>query len=104
MSWGLHRFGKEYDAWPKTPDGEPEEPVFLVNCPQLDFQADMLRNMLEAYGIPSIQRYPGDGAFGKVMIGMSGSGVDIFIPKSSLADAQELLKGEPENDELQEGI
>ncbi len=104
MSWGLHKFGKEYDAWPKGPDGEPEEPAFLTNCSPLDLAADMLRNMLEAYGIPSIQRYPGDGAFGKVVLGMSGSGVDIYVPKSSLEQAQELLKGEPEYDELQEGI
>ncbi len=104
MSWGLHEYGKEYDAWPKGPDGEPEEPAFLTNCSQIDMQSDMLRNMLGAYGIPSTARYPGDGAFGKVMIGMSGSGVDIFVPKSLLEDARELLKGVAEDDQLQEGI
>ena len=104
MSWGMHEYGKEYKAWPKGPDGEPEEPAFLVNCSQLDLAADMLRSMLDAYGIPSTSRYPGDGAFGKVMIGMSGSGVDIFVPKTLLADARELLKGVPEDDGLQEGI
>ena len=104
MSWGMHQYGREYDAWPKGPDGEPEEPAFLVNCTQLDLKAEMVRNMLDAYGIPSTARYPGDGVFGKVMIGMSGSGVDIFVPKSLLADAQELLKGVPEEDGLQEGI
>ncbi len=104
MSWGLHRYGKDYEAWPKGPDGEPEEPAFLTNLSQIDMASDMLRNMLSAYGIPSTIRYPGDGAFGKVMLGMSGNGVDIFVPKSLLADAQELLKGEPENDQLQEGI
>ena len=104
MSWGLHKFGKTYDAWPKGPDGEPEEPAFLVSCSPLDMAADLTRSMLEAYGIPSVERYPGDGAFGKVVIGMSGNGVDIYVPKSALADARELLKGEPEHDELQEGI
>ena len=104
MNWGLHQFGKEYDQWPKDPSGQPEEPAFLVNCSQLDLASDMLRSMLGAYGIPSTARYPGDGAFGKVIIGMSGSGVDIFVPKSLLADARELLKGVPEDDGLQEGI
>lgn len=104
MSWGLHEYGKEYDAWPKGPDGEPEEPAFLTNCSPLDLAPDMLRSMLDAYGIPSTARCPGDGAFGKVMIGMSGSGVDIFVPKSLLEDARELLKGVPEDDGLQEGI
>ena len=104
MSWGMHEYGKEYNAWPKGPDGEPEEPAFLTRSSQLDLASDMLRNMLDAYGIPSVARYPGDGAFGKVMIGMSGSGVDIFVPKSLLDDARELLKGVPEDDGLQEGI
>lgn len=104
MAWGLHKYGENYENWPKGPDGEPEEPAFLINCTQLDLQSDMLRNMLAAYGIPSTIRYPGDGAFGKVVIGMSGSGVDIFVPKSLLADAQELLKGVPEDDGLQERI
>ena len=104
MSWGLHKFGQDYDAWPKGPDGEPEEPAFLANCTQLDMQSDMTRNMLGAYGIPSFSRYPGDGAFGKVMLGMSGSGVDIYVPKSRLEEAQALLKGVSENDGSQEGI
>ena len=98
MDWGLHRYGKDFDAWPKGPSGEPEEPAFLTHCSPLDMAADMLRNMLEAYGIPSTVSYPGDGSFGKVMLGMSGSGVDIYVPKSLLADARELLKGEPENE------
>ena len=104
MSWGMHEHGKDYKAWPKGPDGEPEEPAFLTNRSQVDLASDMVRNMLDAFGIPSVARYPGDGVFGKVMIGMSGSGVDIFVPKSLLADAQELLKGVPEEDGLQEGI
>lgn len=104
MSFGLHRFGQDYEAWPKGPDGEPEGPALLLNCSQLDMQAEMTRSMLGAYGIPSFSRYPGDGAFGKVMIGMSGSGVDIYVPKSRLEEAQELLKGVPDNDGLQEGI
>ena len=101
--WGFHQYGKTFDAWPKTADGTPEEPAFLVHCSPLDMEAAMIQSMLEAYGIPSTQHYPGDGAFGKVMLGVSGSGTDIYVPKSRLAEAQELLKGEPEeDDQLQE--
>ena len=32
----------------------------------------LLVNMLEAYGIPCLKNYPGDGQFGKIMLGMSG--------------------------------
>ena len=104
MNWGLHQFGKEYDQWPKDPSGQPEQPAFLVHCAPLDMEADMVRSMLEAYGVPSVAQYPGDGAFGKVMLGVSGNGVDIYVPAGRLAEAQELLKGEPDDDGLQEGI
>ena len=102
MSWGFHEYGKTYDAWPRTAEGEPEEPAFLKNCSPLDLEAQMVQSMLEAYGIPSLQQLPGDGAFGQVMLGVSGNGVDIYVPKSMLLDAQELLKGEPDDDGLQE--
>ncbi len=104
MSWELHKFGKEYESWPRTPAGEPEEPAFLTHCSPLDMEADMTQSMLEAYGIPSVCQYPGDGTFGKIMLGISGCGADIYVPKNMLTDARELLKGEPDDDELQEGI
>lgn len=103
-NWGLHKFGQDYDDWPKTDGDDPEEPAFLVHCPPVDMQAEMVRSMLKAFGIPSVLRYPGDGAFGKVMLGLSGNGTDIYVPASMLAEAQELLKGDPDDDGLQEGI
>ena len=52
---------------------------------------EMIRSMLDSYGIPSIRRLPGDGAFGELILGMSGNGIDIFVPETQLADAQELV-------------
>ena len=101
-NWGFHQYGKTFDAWPKAADGTKEAPAFLVHCSPLDMEAAMIQSMLEAYGIPSVQQLPGAGSFGKVILGLSGSGVDIFVPKSRLEEAQELLKGEPVDDELQE--
>lgn len=103
-AWGRHEYGKTFDAWPRDEKGEPIEPVFLVHCQPLDMEAQMIQSMLEAYGIPSVRRLPGDGAFGQLIIGMSGSGADIFVPATMLQDALELLKGEPDDDGLQEGI
>lgn len=100
-SWGLHEYGKVLEAWPRTENGETEQPVFLAHCSPLDMEADMMQSMLESYGIPSIRRAPGDGAFGEVVLGMSGTGVDIFVPSSMAEDAEALLKGEPD-DELSE--
>ncbi len=102
--WGRHEYGKLFETWPRGDDGEPVEPAFLTHCGPLDFEAQMVQSMLEAYGIPSVRTLPGDGAFGELILGMSGNGVDIFVPCTMLDDAQELLKGEPDDDGLQEGI
>ena len=53
-------------------------------------------NMLEAYGIPCLRIYPGDGSFGKLILGMSGQGVDIYVPSSLLEDAQTLCSAQAE--------
>jgi hypothetical protein len=102
LSWGRHEYGKVFDNWPRTPEGDTVEPAFLVHCQPLDMEAEMIQSMLESYGIPSIRCLPGDGAFGQLILGMSGNGADIFVPQTQLAEAQELLKGEPEDDGLQE--
>ncbi len=102
--WGRHEYGKLFETWPRGDDSEPVEPAFLTHCGPLDLEAQMVQSMLEAYGIPSVRTLPGDGAFGELILGMSGNGVDIFVPCTMLNDAQELLKGEPDDDGLQEGI
>ena len=55
----------------------------------------MLVSRMESYGIPCLRQYPNDGDFGRLILGMSGSGRDIFVPADLWADACELLK-EPE--------
>ena len=105
-SWGFRsrKIGKTYDAWPRDEAGQTVEPAFLVHCSPLDMQAEMIQSMLESFGIPSLRCLPGDGAFGELILGMSGSGADIFVPCTMLEQAQELLKGEPDDDGIQEGI
>ena len=85
--------------WPKNNDGENEPAAFLCHLSCNDMADDLLVNMLDAYGIPCIRKYPGDGSFGRVVIGMSGTGSDIYVPQSMLNDAFELYnKGEETED------
>lgn len=98
--WSDSLPGKLYESWPKK-DDIPEEPAFLKHCTSIDMEDDMLINMLKAYGIPAIKNYPSNGSFGKVVIGMSGEGTDIFVPASMLADAISLIGG-CTDDQLQE--
>ena len=99
LEWGRALTGELLARWPKDGNGDPEEPAFLCNCKNLDMGDELKINMLEAYSIPCLRMYPGDGGFGRVVLGMSGQGTDIYVPKSLLEDAIELCK-EENNEEL----
>ena len=83
----------------KGKNGEPIEPVFLTHCKCLDISDEMIVNLLEAYGIPCIRLYPNDGDFGRLILGTSGTGVEIYVPKTMYEDAVNLSEGSAEYDE-----
>lgn len=90
------------DNWPKDNNGKDEKAVFLCHLGSNDLQDELLVNMLEAFGIPVLKKYPGDGGFGKVILGMSGFGTDLYVPESMLEDANNLIFNmeEPANEQL----
>ena len=92
-NWSRSLPGGLLERWPKDASGEPEEPVLLTTAINLKLYDEMTINMLEAYGIPCLKRYPGDGSFGKVVLGMSGQGTEIYVPRSMLEDAAALVSG-----------
>lgn len=102
FGWG-NLPGDLYEKWPKDETGAPEAPVFLTHCRSNDMEDVVTENMLGAYGIPVLRTYPGDGSFGKVVLGMSGTGSDLLVPASLLEDAKALMEAETD-DELQSGI
>ena len=100
LEWGRRITGELYERWPRDEKGELVEPVFLTHCFCLDMQDEMLVNLLEAYGIPCVRQYPNDGDFGRLSLGTSGTGVDIYIPKTMYDDAVNLTEGSAEYEEL----
>lgn len=96
--WGRLIRGDLYERWPKDENGEPEEPVFLGTAVNLNYFDELTINMLEAYGIPCLRQYPGDGTFGKIILGMSGQGTEIYVPKSMVEDAANLCTYNAEKD------
>ena len=100
IEWGRQEYAGLLARWPKDENGVPEEPVLLCKLSALDMSDELMLNMLEAYGIPCLRRYPGDGAFGKLVLGMSGEGTEIYVPKSLYIDAKELSKGAEIDEEL----
>lgn len=101
VTWGRDLPGDLVHRWPSTPEKEPVKPAFLTKCTQFDMADRLLVNMLEAYGIPCVTRYPHNGEFGKVMLGMSGFGTEIYVPETLLEDAVALMKGEDDADETE---
>lgn len=99
FDWGRTIKGELYERWPKDDTGAPEEPKWLCNCKNLDMGDELKINMLEAYGIPCLKLYPGDGGFGKLILGMSGQGSDIYVPCSLYEEAAALCNSEPEMEE-----
>ena len=93
--------GELYERWPKDAAGEPEEPMLLGTCLNINMADEMVINMLEAYGIPCLRIYPGDGSFGKVILGMSGQGTEIYVPKSMFEDAVALTSPNTDEDDFE---
>lgn len=100
LEWGRKLTGELYERWPKDADGKPEEPVFLTHCMSLNMSDEMLVNLLGAYGIPALKQYPNDGDFGRLILGISGPGTDIYVPKSMYEDAVNLSMRGAEYEEL----
>ena len=89
--------------WPCGAEGEPVAPAFLTHCKCNDMEDQLIVNMLSAYGIPALCVHPGDGAFGQVVLGMSGTGTDILVPEILLDDAKALMEAESD-EQLHDGI
>ena len=99
-SWGEFMDGELLELWPRTAQDEPEEPAFLCARRSTDFSDKLLMNMLQAYGIPSLRLERGNGMLGKMYLGISGYGTDIYVPKSLLDEAIKLCEEEYHEEEL----
>ena len=99
--WSRALPGELYERWPKDENGVPERPVRLGTLINLNMADELTVNMLEAYGIPCLRMYPGDGSFGRLILGMSGEGTDIYVPESLAEDAAALCdyQGEYETED-----
>lgn len=93
--WGRNMPGELLARWPRDEAGELEAPVYLCHCRPVDMEEALTVSRLESYGIPCLRQYPHSGDFGRLIIGVSVPGVDLFVPASLWADACELLR-EPE--------
>ena len=99
VKWGEFADGALLDRWPRNAEGEAEKPVFLCTRSCVDLSDKLLMNMLEAYRIPCLSMERGNGNLGRVYLGISGYGTDIYVPENLLLDAKQLCE-EENNEEL----
>lgn len=87
--WG--KTGEGDPAWPET-DGVPEEPALLTTATNIGSDGTMLSALLRAFGVPVMEHYPQNGIFGKILLGFSAFGVELYVPKSRLELARSLME------------
>jgi soluble P-type ATPase len=57
-----------------------------------ELQANVVESLLKVYGIPIRRAYKGNDAFGKVVMGLTVNGIDLYVPSSALSEARGLLE------------
>lgn len=103
--FGDQKFGRRHTGdllknWPRLADGSLEKPAFLCHSAG-DHYADVITvNMLKSFGIPCVQVNSNDGDFGEIIMGVSVTGADLYVPESMREDAENLLKGDRNDEEF----
>ena len=95
-------FGKKDPGppWPQTEEGTPVPPVYLQHLRATDLEGEIVVNLLESADIPVVMQYPNGGSFGRVILGFSGTGIDVYVPETLLEDARAMLDSQFEEDAL----
>lgn len=88
--------------WPTDEKGKPLAAHFVGHMREVDMEGQIVINLLTSAGIPVKLKYPNDGSFGRVILGFSGTGVEIYVPEIMLEEAKGLLEGEIIEEEAQD--
>ena len=97
--WNIGGRGPLSDRWPKDENGVEIPPAFFQHVGGSELDVEMAANLIEAYGIPVLRKPVLDGDLGRVIIGYSGPGVDLYVPETMLEDAQNIVSADIIEDE-----
>ena len=92
--FGFRRAKDNTEAWPNDDEGNPIPPVFLIHIHGGPLDMELTLNLLGAYGVPYLTQYPNNGSFGKIIMGHSPMGADVYVPETMLEEAQDLLSAD----------
>ncbi|MCR5173155.1 MAG: hypothetical protein K6C09_00790 [Oscillospiraceae bacterium] len=97
--WNIGGPGALSKRWPKDENGVEIPPAFFQHVGGSELDVEMAANLIEAYGIPVLRKPVLDGDLGRVIIGYSGPGVDLYVPETMLEDAQNIVSADIVEDE-----
>ena len=86
-------------------EGDEEEAVetALLFTAEDELQANIIESLLKVYGIPLRRRYKGNDTFTKIYMGVTSHGIELYVPKTALEEAQSILQNEmPSEGDLEE--
>ena len=92
--WSIGGPGPLSSRWPKDENGVEIPPAFFQHVGGSELDVEMAANLIEAYGIPVLRKTVLDGDLGRVIIGYSGPGVDLYVPETMLEDAQNIVSAD----------
>ena len=92
MNWSFKE--AKSPEWPNDDKGNPIPPVYLMHLSGGHVNMELTINLLTAYGIPHVGKYPNDGLFGKLILGQAPFGMEVYVPETMLEDAQNILNAE----------
>jgi pyrophosphatase PpaX len=82
-------------------NSEPVETALLMTAND-ELQANIIESLLKVYGIPLRRKYKGNDTYGKIFMGLTVHGIDLFVPESALEEAREIIENElPEDAEVE---
>ena len=64
--------------------------VFLTSVDEMEYV--IIESLLKAYSIPCVKKHQGAGGYSSIYMGSSKFGIDVFVPRQFLEQAQELLE------------
>ncbi len=65
--------------------------AFVANARD-QIEAGMLESMLSEAGIPVLKKSKGSGAYMEVYMGISHTGIDLYVPETSLKEAVQIIE------------
>jgi len=81
---------------------EKDQWAFLVNVHD-SIEEGMLSSLLADDGIPVLKKSRGSGAYMEIYMGISYTGIDLYVPEGKLSESREIIESVRIIDEVEDG-